>query len=299
VTGQNDKVDPAACLECHTTFRAIAGGTGEFGGGEFHGGARFDVHTCSACHNDQKRFGAGSHASDVDYPAVTANATADGGVWTGDLIVHNDEAVLNFPVFIHKIHMGEGLTQTGGTYQGVNQPYETTYPQDVRNCVKCHRSPAAPMADHWKTAPSRRACGACHDDRSFVSPAPPGRKMHTGGAQANDSSCLLCHAEGASAGVPVNHVPVSDPNPNNIYSNPATGNSNTNAAYVAAAGVVPPPNGSQRAKVITYEVNGVSLVGNQPQIVFRLMIADPTANPPVPATPVVFPDPASATELIP
>jgi len=46
------------------------------------GGARFDVHTCSACHNDQKRFGAGSHANDVDSPAVTANATADGGVWT-------------------------------------------------------------------------------------------------------------------------------------------------------------------------------------------------------------------------
>ncbi|HSS37396.1 MAG TPA: hypothetical protein VLT58_01385, partial [Polyangia bacterium] len=31
VTGQNDKVDGKACLECHTSFRAITGGAGEFG----------------------------------------------------------------------------------------------------------------------------------------------------------------------------------------------------------------------------------------------------------------------------
>ncbi len=63
--------------------------------------------------------------------------------------VLNREAVINLPVFIHKIHMGEKLTLTGGTYQGVAQPYETTYPQDIRNCAKCHRAPA-PLADNWK-----------------------------------------------------------------------------------------------------------------------------------------------------
>src|SRR5205823_2346877 len=68
-TGQNEKVDGAACLECHTTFRAIAGAAGEFGTGEFHGGARFDVRTCSACHNDQKRFGAPSTGT-PDSPVV-------------------------------------------------------------------------------------------------------------------------------------------------------------------------------------------------------------------------------------
>ena len=56
VTGQNDKVDGKACLECHTSFRAITGGTGEFGSGEFHGGVRYDIRTCVACHNDQRRF---------------------------------------------------------------------------------------------------------------------------------------------------------------------------------------------------------------------------------------------------
>src|SRR5262249_13361321 len=155
--------DPNACLECHTTFRAIAGATGELGGGEFHGGARFDIHTCVACHNDQKRYGAASgHANDYDAPAVNPD-----GTWTGSAIVQNTEAVLNLPVFIHKIHMGEELTMTGGTYQGVDKPYETTYPQDVRNCTKCHRTAA--MADNWQSAPPRRACGACHDNISFVS----------------------------------------------------------------------------------------------------------------------------------
>ena len=289
-TGQNDKVDPAACLECHTTFRAIAGGTGEFGG-QFHGGARFDIHTCSACHNDQKRFGAGSGATNVDAPTVTA--TPDGGTWTGALIVQNNEAVLNFPVFIHKIHMGEELTQTGGTYQGVDKPYETRYPQDVRNCVKCHRPPAA-MKDNWKTAPSRRACGACHDDRSFVSPAPPGRKGHTGGPQSNDDGCVLCHADGASAGTPVSHVSVSRPNPSNIYLNPVSGSSNTNAAWVAAAGVVPPDAG-----VVNYKVYGVGTwddSGNKrPQITFSIQVDGGN---------VIFPGPgvvpnADAGELIP
>src|SRR5207248_6248365 len=112
---------------------------------------------------------------------------------------------------------------------------------------------------------------------------------------ANDDFCKSCHTAGTPNGVPEKHIPVSPPNPNNIYANPDTGTSNTNAASVAAVGAVPPG-----AKVITYEVSSVSLVGNNPQIVFRLMIADPTATPPVPAAPVVFPVFGSGpTELIP
>ena len=278
---QNDKVDPAACLECHTTFRAIAGGTGELGGGEFHGGARFDVHTCIACHNNQRRFAA--TGSGPDSPTVAADTT-----WTGDMVLMNNEAIMNFPVFIHRIHMGERLKMTGGTYQGYEKPYEVTFPQDVRNCVKCHRSPA-PMADNYKSLPSRRTCGACHDDKSFVSPAPPGRTVHTGGPQADDNSCLLCHVTGGIGGdIPSMHVPVSPPNPGNIYL-VAGGNANTNAAFVAAAGAVPPG-----AHAITYQVQSVSTWNDagttRPQIVFK--IKKDGAD-------VVFPAPGAAVEMIP
>ncbi len=294
VTGQNDKVDQTACLECHTTFRALSGGTGELGTGEFHSGVRYDVRTCVACHNDQRRF---SSTGTV----VTEPVIATDGTWTGNAAVINDEAVIDLPVFVHKIHMGNKLTLTGGTYAGVPQPYETTYPQDVRNCAKCHRAPA-PMADNYKTKISRRACGACHDDRSFDVTVPNGRVMHSGGAQADDSHCIVCHAAGSVAGdVPGKHLSVSSPNPHNIYLDQSTaGNANTNAAYVAAAGFVP-----SGAKVITYDLQSVALTaGRNPQVVFRFLIADPTATPPVAATPVVFPTPGAdggtgATELIP
>jgi OmcA/MtrC family decaheme c-type cytochrome len=289
VTGQHDSVDGNACLECHTSFRAITGGTGQFGTGEFHGGVRYDIRTCVACHNDQRRF-----SSSGDLLTEPSFATAsDGSVtWTGTASVLNREAVLDLPVFIHKIHMGKKLTLTGGTYAGVPQPYETTYPQDIRNCTKCHRAPA-PLADHFKTQPSSRACGACHDDRSFDATVPPGRVAHHGGPQATDIGCGTCHQAGSVGGdVALMHTPVSPPNAHNIYADATSaGNSNTNAAWVAAAGAVPP-----RAQVITYVVGGVSTWTDaaanvqRPQISFKFKLDGKD---------VVFPDPATATELIP
>ena len=286
VTGQNDKVDGKACLECHTTFRAISGATGELGSGEFHNGVRYDIRTCVGCHNDQRRFSA--TGTPVTEPAIGVD-----GTWTGAAAVLNGEAVINLPVFIHKIHMGNKLALTGGTYAGVPQPYETTYPQDVRNCTKCHRAPAA-LADNWKTALSRRACGACHDDRSFLAAIPNGRKMHSGGPLADDKTCSVCHAAGSVArDVATNHLSVSLPNPHNVYVDAtAAGNANTNAAFIAAAGAVPPG-----AKVITYEVKSVSTWTDaangsvlRPQIVFKVKVD---------GTDAVFPDPSTASELIP
>lgn len=286
VTGQNDKVDGKACLECHTTFRAITGGTGELGNGEFHNGVRYDIGTCVACHNDQRRFTSTGEA-------VTEPALAADGTWTGNAGVVNGEAVLNFPVFIHKIHMGNKLALKGGTYAGEPTPYETTYPQDVRNCAKCHRAPA-PLADSWTTQISRRACGSCHDDRSFEPVAPPGRTLHTGGAEADDLTCTVCHVAGGLAGdVGSNHLTVSAVNALNIYANAtSSANANTNAAAVAAAGAVP-----AGAKAITYEVSDVSVWTDaanggvlRPQITFKFKVD---------GVDVVLPAPGTATEMIP
>jgi OmcA/MtrC family decaheme c-type cytochrome len=293
VTGSHEKFDGAACLECHTSFRAIADGTGAFGSGEFHAGGRYDTRICVACHNDQRRF------TPLSSTTVGDAAISAAGTWTGNLAVVNGEATINFPVFVHKIHMGDRLALQGGTYAGLPQPYETTYPQDIRNCTKCHRNPApnnpAPMAASWKV-PSRRACGACHDDRSFVNPPPAGRTVHSGGPMANDNNCLLCHGPGGIGGAPDEiHAPVSLPNPNNLYANPTSGNANTNAAYVAAAGFVPPG-----AKQLSYEVNSVTLdASRHPQIALRVLMADPNASPPVAPVPVTFQSPVSAAEMIP
>jgi OmcA/MtrC family decaheme c-type cytochrome len=274
VTNQNEKATGAACLECHTRFRAPAGGTGAF-----HSGQRYDLRACAACHNDQRRFS--STGTNVAEVAVQAD-----GTWTGNASVVNGEAFINLPVFIHKIHMGEDLTLTGGTYPGVARPYEVTYPQDVRNCAKCHRDVA--KASNWKDQPSRRACGACHDNISFVNPAPAGRRLHSGGARLDDSLCATCHDDASFAPVSKAHVTVALPDPNSTYAGGT--NANTNAASVAAAGVVP-----EGATKITYLVSSVSRDATQhPVIVFKLQKQGPTDAAPVD---VAF-NPNTSAELI-
>jgi OmcA/MtrC family decaheme c-type cytochrome len=274
VTGKNDKVDGTACLECHGSFRAKAGGTGAF-----HGGARYDVGVCVACHNDQRRFtpipGTGTTpAVDLD-AAGTVDATT--GAWTGTAVTMNGEAFVNLPVFIHKIHMGDGLTLKGGQYTGLPTPYEVTYPQDVRNCAKCHRKVA--QADNFKTRPSRRACGSCHDDVSFAATAPAGRSLHKGGPMTNDATCITCHPitgakTVASVGITESHVSIAEPDPQATWLGGT--NANTNAGYLPAAGVPLPAGAAQ----ITYQVKGVTRDANKnPSVVFRF-VKD--------GTPVVF-----------
>ncbi len=263
VSRQYEKVDPAACLECHTRFRALAGGTGAF-----HSGTRYDVRGCVACHNDQRRFTTLS-ATTVDDSAIQPD-----GTWTGNLAIVNGEGYINLPVFIHKIHMGEDLTLRGGTYPGFSMPYEVTFPQDVRNCAKCHRNAA--LADNWKNQPSRRACGACHDNVSFAATVPNFRVQHTGAACTSDTdcsgmSCTTCHGVAGANGPPARHLTVVPPDPNNVYLGGT--NANTNAAWMAAAGAVP-----AGANVISYDVSSVSTWTdtsvtpnvNRPQVVFKL-----------------------------
>ena len=264
VTGQNDKVDPASCLSCHVRFRAGAQNAG--GAPAFHGGQRYDVRVCAACHNDQRRFVAlntGTTPSvDLDAPGIVDPVKL---TWTGNAAVVNGEAFDNLPVFIHKIHRGEDLSLKGGNYTAVTQPYEIHYPQAASNCTKCHTN--ATLADNWKNKPSRRACGACHDDISFATTVPAGRKAHFGGAASSDQFCVMCHTPGSSTegkGVDVNHVSVLPPDPGSTFSGGV--NANTNASYLAAANAVP-----AGAAVITYKVSGVSRnQAKNPVIVFKL-----------------------------
>lgn len=256
VTGQNDKVDPASCLECHTRFRAVAGSsTG------FHGGSRYDVRGCVACHNDQRRFTAIPGTGST--PAANDASIAADGTWAGNLTVVNGEAIVNLPVFIHKIHMGADLKLTGGSYTSLQFP-AVTYPQDARACAKCHTAPAAKAAN-WMQ-PSRRACNACHDNVSFAINVPPGRVAHIGGPQTDDHACLLCHGTNLNDGgnlVAQAHVAVAVPDVNSTWAGGT--NSNTNAAYLAAAGAVPPG-----AHKFTSLVKSVSRDGSKhPVIVFR------------------------------
>lgn len=141
----------ANCNNCHDPLSA-------------HGGARRDVRVCVLCHTPQ--------TTDPD-----TNNTVD------------------FKVMIHKIHSGADLpsVKAGTPYriigfqQGVNDYSDVRFPDDVRNCDRCHDK--APQALNYLTKPSRAVCGSCHDDVDFAT----GKNHAENIVQTSDEQCATCH----------------------------------------------------------------------------------------------------------
>jgi OmcA/MtrC family decaheme c-type cytochrome len=219
-----------------------------------------DTAACVVCHTDQMKYG-----STESYPAtgtvLTPGPNPDFAAFDpGNTTRIDGRAVPAFPNFIHKIHMGENLGMTGTDFLGA--PFDTRFPQDIKNCTNCHtKTVAAPQGDNWNLVPSRLACGSCHDTVSFTTGV-----NHKGGIQADDSKCGVCHSATAVAGY---HVPVVGIDPNNVGLVPApAGNAHTNASYIAdnASNL---PTG---AIAITYKLMSatVTAAGN-PQWVFELL----------------------------
>jgi OmcA/MtrC family decaheme c-type cytochrome len=145
-----DMIDTAACNNCHNPLSA-------------HGGSRQDVRLCVLCHSPQ-----------------TINPD------TGNTV--------DFKVLIHKVHRGAELpsVQAGTPYQIINSHGKSDFstvefPQDVRNCTKCHAAPATQAANFF-TYPNRAACSSCHDDVNFAT-----GENHAGGIQIDDGACASCH----------------------------------------------------------------------------------------------------------
>jgi OmcA/MtrC family decaheme c-type cytochrome len=176
-------VDRESCNDCHVNFAQ-------------HGGNRVDPNFCVVCHNPGSR----------DFE-------------TGNPI--------DFKLMVHKFHMGKRLTQDyavrsavarkdmgGGVIEGV------LYPQDQRNCIKCHDGSATaahqtPQGDNWKSKASKNACWACHDDYKQA-----GSGWQTAHAQfaslslfypsvsnpdeTPDATCQSCHNDAGPGSIPSN-----------------------------------------------------------------------------------------------
>ena len=237
-------VSQAGCDKCHAKFRAETTSTAAF-----HGGGRVAAGMCNVCHN----------------PGRVSNPLADSAS------------------FVHRIHNGEEVA-TANLFHGI----AATYPQDIRNCNACHGG-AAQGAQAF-TNPTTLACKGCHDYVSFTNAAPivcaiggnlargaDGKPLpcnHVAGAQP-DANCSTCHGTAPTAFFPVAkyHVAVAPPDPNNLWRVPVGGNANTNASFVAPAGVVP-----SGADVVTYDVKTVdteldtTVTPNvkRPRIIFKL-----------------------------
>jgi OmcA/MtrC family decaheme c-type cytochrome len=194
---QRQIVDVAACNACHTKLAP-------------HGGARVDTQLCVVCHTDQRKYG---------NPEATATTTAGVTTYTGNTYKIKGLAAGNLVAFIHRMHMGEGLTNQGYNYANILFN-EVAYPQDIRNCQTCHTAqaastvpdapPVAPVTaqgDAWKTNPSRLACGSCHDNVDFTVAHTVG-SLTSGGAQLSDVACAGCHS---AADIAIYHTPVWTP----------------------------------------------------------------------------------------
>lgn len=208
-------VADANCNVCHTTVRA-------------HGGTRVDVDLCLLCHTagaeDRNTPSAAGGTPDVSVdfkvmihkihngkhlPSVNGVTTDVNGArvyGTGvpmQYVGFNNSIVdvsgVGFPVFpAFNIQMprDSGYAALSSTNQGKENLIRT----GIVSCDKCHGDPdgsgtetAPAQGDLWKTQPSRKACGSCHDDVDWAKPYTS--NLQTMGANKGNETCALsgCH----------------------------------------------------------------------------------------------------------
>ncbi|MCC7386959.1 MAG: OmcA/MtrC family decaheme c-type cytochrome [Deltaproteobacteria bacterium] len=199
-----------------------------------------DVNNCNQCHGRLTLHGS---RFETKYCVMCHNP---------DLVDANGN-VVDMKVFIHKIHFSSSLPSVlgGRPYELAGEDYsETTLPLEVKHCRKCHNGEAnadnpTPQGNNWREAPSRQACGACHDNIDWAVTG-PGPTAHSGGPQPNNSQCTLCHGPNGLAPVERAHM---------------TDNATPHNPFVPAD-----------LSIFTYEISRVTVDGTgHPIVRFRIM----------------------------
>lgn len=169
--------DVASCNSCHEKLA-------------LHGGGRVDTQYCVMCHN----------------PGTVDPESGNN---------------LDMAAMTHSIHAGRRIKAATGDdytiwgYGNSKHDYaEVGFPQDLRNCTKCHTggNPATPQGDNWKTAVSSKACLTCHtpiDGGAWQTT----HKVYAGtlvgvGAAASsltNAQCVTCHKAGSNISPEVVH----------------------------------------------------------------------------------------------
>jgi OmcA/MtrC family decaheme c-type cytochrome len=167
--------DVSSCNSCHEKLG-------------LHGGGRVDTQFCVMCHNPG--------TTDANSGNVLTLATMAHKIHAGKLLKAN----------LDNGKGGEDFTIWG--FQNSKHDYaEVGFPQDLRNCTKCHSgaNPATPQGDNWKTKPSKEACLTCHANNAG-SDWEASHKVFAGtlvrdGAAAKDltnAQCADCHRVGSN-----------------------------------------------------------------------------------------------------
>ena len=188
-----DVVATANCNECHQALT-------------LHG-SRIETKYCVVCHTDQLKYGNTNVASTAGaFPALKETATVDAttGItsytYAPATNIADGEVVGDFTVMIHKIHNGAELVKQNYNFANVafNNKGYSMIGGGQKMCSKCHDNTKATNADNWNKAPTRLACGACHDGIKWSDGS--GTTLlgaatgHVGKAQSSDATCALCHA---------------------------------------------------------------------------------------------------------
>ena len=147
-TGTEGKKVATNCTDCH-------------GDTKMHGSYPFNPDICKNCH-DYKRTGTGYGWAGT--PPTGTNGTSTSG-WSGfgakplASRIHGVRRgrYLEHPEEVKPLYR---LVSGVPTYEPEYDFSEVIFPQDIRNCTKCH---SADTTGTWKTEPSRLACFACHD----------------------------------------------------------------------------------------------------------------------------------------
>ena len=232
--------DVSSCTGCHEKLA-------------LHGGGRVDTQFCVMCHNP---------------------GTTDA----------NSGNVLTLATMVHKIHAGKLLYSklaTGGEdytiwgYQNSKHSYaEVGFPQDLRNCSKCHSgaNAATPQGDNWKTRPSKEACLSCHASKvgSNWDTTHQGIASTTigTGALAKDlpnSQCLKCHAPGSVVSAEAVHWNQNEENAAKYKMNIESVTFNDTADHKARSVSVKyflsdPTNGNAAYNLVTSDCTGTTTI---------------------------------------
>ncbi|MDO8716378.1 MAG: hypothetical protein Q7J73_06175, partial [Dehalococcoidales bacterium] len=138
-TATVDKKVATNCTNCHGS------NIWHLDTGAIHS-APFDTDYCKACH-------------DYGLSGVGEGYSRTGGTSTSGWAGYGTKPLVNR---LHGVHFGSYKNRPEDIYAGnANEFAGVIFPQDVRNCVKCH--PDGDTNGTWKTEPSVLACMACHD----------------------------------------------------------------------------------------------------------------------------------------
>lgn len=162
------------CSDCHkdTIFHLTSGPQHP---------APFDVDYCVACHD----YG---HNAPGEMFKNQGGTSLNG--WSGF-------GAMPIVRRVHGVHFAHYLEHSEEIYANATKDTfgAIIFPQDVRNCTKCHSD-----RDEWKQQPSRLACLACHDSDAAKA---HGKIMTFMGDPADPfgpksvETCDICHGAGA------------------------------------------------------------------------------------------------------